>query len=111
VYRVYGPLLFGTTESLLTVTDNLHALPMIVIVKLRHVTAMDATGLRALEDLANRLHKSGRELIVCGAQPQPAALLASAEFHQHIGSENVCANTSAALTRAAELHLSRRSVA
>lgn len=111
VFRVYGPLLFGATESLLTITDQVQALPPIVILKLRHVTAIDATGLRALEDLADRLHKSGRDLLVCGAQPQPAALMESAEFHQHVGIANVCANTATALARADELHRSRRSAA
>ena len=111
VFRVYGPLLFGATDSLFRVTDQVHALPPIVILKLRHVTAIDATGLRALEDLADRLHKSGRELIVCGAQAQPAALMASADFHQHVGSANVCPNTAVALVRATELHRTQRSVA
>ncbi|MFN8066194.1 MAG: SulP family inorganic anion transporter [Vicinamibacterales bacterium] len=111
VYRVYGPLLFGTTEALRRVTDHVHALPPIVILKLRHVTAMDATGLRALEELADRLRRSGRELIVCGAQPQPAALMASADFHQHVGGENVCANTAVALARAAALNASRQTAA
>ena len=111
VYRVYGPLLFGATESLLHITDRLQKLPQIVILKLRHMTAIDATGLRALEDLADRLHKSGRQLIVCGAQPQPAALIASAEFHHHVGVANVCANTTTALARAAEIHRGLRSVA
>lgn len=111
VYRVYGPLLFGATDALERITDQVHRLPPIVILKLRHVTAVDATGLRALEDLADRLHKSGRELIVCGAQTQPAALMESADFHQHVGVKNVCANTSTALTRAAELHALTRSVA
>lgn len=108
VFRVYGPLLFGATDSLLRVTDHVHSLPPIVILKLRHVTAIDATGLRALEDLADRLHKTGRELIVCGAQPQPSALMASADFHQHVGAENVCANTAAALSRAEEIERGRR---
>ncbi|HUR33092.1 MAG TPA: SulP family inorganic anion transporter [Vicinamibacterales bacterium] len=108
VYRVYGPLLFGATDSLRRITDHVQALPPIVILKLRHVTAIDATGLRALEDLADRLHKSGRELIVCGAQSQPSALLDSADFHRHIGTANICANTTTALARAAELQRSRR---
>ena len=44
------------------------SLPPIVILRLRNMTAIDATGLRALEDLADRLHRSGRELILCGAR-------------------------------------------
>ncbi|MGE0594714.1 MAG: SulP family inorganic anion transporter [Vicinamibacterales bacterium] len=111
VYRVYGPLLFGATDGLQVITDQVHRLPSIVILKLRHVTAIDATGLRALEDLAGRLRRSGRDLIICGAQTQPAALLQSAEFHAHVGAANVCANTSQALARAAQLHAAARSVA
>ncbi len=111
VFRVSGPLLFGATESLIQIADRAHTLPPIVIVKLRHVTAMDATGLRALEDVADGLGKSGRALIVCGAQPQPAALMDSSEFHQHVGVANICVNTKLALARAEELHRSRRSVA
>ena len=67
------------------------------------MTALDATGLRALEDLADRLHAAGRTLIVCGAQPQPAHLMAQAGFAAHIGHENVCANTEMALARAVEV--------
>lgn len=111
VFRVYGPLLFGTTESLRRVADRLHGMPEIAILKLRHMTAIDATGLRALEELADCLHRSGRDLIVCGAQPQPAALMASAEIHEHIGLANICPNTAAALVRAAEIHRERKQVA
>ena len=107
VFRVYGPLLFGATDSLDAITDHVHRLPQVIILKLRHVTAIDATGLRALEDLAERLRTSGRALIVCGAQPQPAALMMSADFHLHVGLANVCPNTSVALARASELHAER----
>ena len=111
VYRVYGPLLFGTTDALRTIVDNVASLPEVVVLKLRHVTALDATGLRALEDVAARLERGGRALIVCGAQPQPAALLRQSGFERHVGEGNLCANTAAALERAAALHVARRSVA
>jgi SulP family sulfate permease len=111
VFRVYGPLLFGATERLARITDHVQRLPPIVILKLRHMTAIDATGLRALEDLASRLHRGGRALIVCGAQPQPASLMISADFHRHVGARNICPNTAAALARATELYEERRGVA
>jgi SulP family sulfate permease len=103
VYRIYGPLLFGATEPLEHLADNLQHMPPVLILKLRHMTALDATGLRALEDLADRLHASGRTLIVCGAQPQPAHLMARSGFEDHIGRGNVCANTATALVRAIDI--------
>lgn len=111
VFRVSGPLLFGATDSLLEIADRGDALAPIVILKLRYVSAMDATGLRALEDLADHIKRTGRSLIVCSAQPQPASLMAAGEFREHVGSANICANTAAALTRAHELHAQQRSAA
>jgi SulP family sulfate permease len=39
------------------------------------MTALDATGLFALEEVAKTLHASKRTLIVCGARMQPAQLI------------------------------------
>ena len=104
VFRIHGPFLFGTTDKISAVLDYIDDLEPIVIVRLRNMTAIDATGLRALEDLADRIHKSGRELILCGALPQPAALMHQSEFHEHVGELNVCPNIEVALERAAEIH-------
>jgi SulP family sulfate permease len=100
VFRIHGPLLFGVTDKVARITDHADGLAPIVIVRLRNMTAIDATGLRALEDLADRLHGSGRELILCGAPKQPAGLMRQAEFHNHVGAENICPNIKAALERA-----------
>jgi SulP family sulfate permease len=67
------------------------------------MTAIDATGLNALESLSDRLKTSGRALILCGARQQPAAFLHQAEFVEHVGAENILPNVEAALVRAQEL--------
>jgi len=104
VFRIHGPFLFGTTDKISMIVDEIEDLEPIVIIRLRNMTAIDATGLRALEDLADRLHRSGRELILCGALPQPAALMHQAEFHEHVGERNICPSIEAALDRAREIH-------
>lgn len=101
VFRVYGPLMFGATDQVIAIADRTSTLTPIVIIKLRYMTAIDATGLRALEDVADALARSNRHLIVCGAQSQPAALLKRSGFDRRIGPENLCANTTQALQRAA----------
>jgi SulP family sulfate permease len=111
VFRVHGPFLFGATDKMARIGDHVDELAPIVIVRLRNMTAIDATGLRALEDLADRLHACGRELILCGAPKQPARLMEQAEFHDHVGALNVCPNIKAALERAAELFLIYRAEA
>src|SRR3984885_15217585 len=104
ILRIHGPFLFGTTEKLAEATADLDALPAVVIVRLRNMTALDATGLHALEVFADRLRKSGRTLLLCGARDQPARLLRKAEFIEHIGRDNVVAHVEAALQRAREIN-------
>lgn len=106
VFRIHGPFLFGSTDKLQEVTTDLTTLPAIVILRLRNMTALDATGLSAIEDVAERLRASGRTLILCGAPPQPAALMRRAEFHHVVGASNICADIQHALARAAELKTS-----
>jgi SulP family sulfate permease len=100
ILRIHGPFLFGTTEKLVEATRDLKAFPSVVILRLRNMTALDATGLHALETFANRLRKSGRTLLLCGAREQPAKLLAGSDFVNHVGKENILPNVEAALGRA-----------
>ena len=106
IVRVHGPFLFGATDKLRPLLDDVATLPPIVILRLRNMTALDATGLRAFEELAETLETSGRHLVLCGARDQPASLIARADFHRHIGNANICRNVTEALDRARELHAS-----
>jgi len=100
VIRIHGPFLFGAAEKLSAVTDRIEELTPVVILRLRNMTAIDATGLLAMEDLAEKLHAAGRILILCGARPQPAKFMQLAEFEQHVGRENICQHITQALGRA-----------
>ena len=103
ILRIHGPFLFGTTDKLTDATANLRQFPAVVILRLRNMTALDATGLHALETFAARLHKSGRTLLLCGARQQPAELLAGSEFVEQVGRENILPHVQAALKRAREV--------
>jgi len=103
IFRIHGPFLFGATDKIASITDNMHKLPPVVIVRLRNMTAIDATGLYALEEAARQLHTSGRTLILCGAREQPAQLIHQAEFEEVVGPENICANVEEALHRAEDV--------
>jgi SulP family sulfate permease len=104
VYRIHGPFLFGVTDKIAEVTEDIASLPPIVILRLRNMTAIDATGIAALEELAEILRVNGRAMLVCGARPQPEALMREAGFERHIGAQNICANIDEALKRAEEIH-------
>ena len=103
IFRIHGPFLFGATDKISVITEKMHELPPVVIVRLRNMTAIDATGLYALEEIAKQLHASGRTLILCGAREQPAELMHQAEFEEVVGRENLCTNVNQALHRAEEV--------
>lgn len=109
IFRIHGPFLFGATDKISVVTENLHKLPPVVILRLRNMTALDATGLFALEEIAKQLHATKRTLILCGAREQPSKLIHQAEFEDVVGADNICENVQEALRRAEEVwkHLDR----
>ncbi len=66
LYRIHGPFLFGAADKLEAIERDLASLPKVVILRLRNMTAIDSTGLHALEALTEKLRASGREVILCG---------------------------------------------
>ena len=103
IFRIHGPFMFGSTDKIARIADDLDTLPRVVIVRLRNMTAIDATGLRALEELADRIRSSGRAAIFCGAREQPRVVMEQAGLPDHIGRENFCPHVDAALDRAREI--------
>jgi SulP family sulfate permease len=103
IFRIHGPFLFGSTDKLLDLEREVDKLPRVVILRLRNMTAIDATGLHAIEHFADVLHASGRSLLLCGMRDQPARMMERAEFHEHIGSNNLLPSVQAALERARAL--------
>jgi sulfate permease, SulP family len=103
IFRIHGPFLFGATDKINDIAARVDEMPPIAVLRLRNMTALDSTGLRALEEFADIIHATGRGLIFCGALPQPAKLMKRGEFEQHVGAENICPNVAAALARAEKM--------
>ena len=103
ILRIHGPFLFGTTEKLNESTRHLGQFGDVVILRLRNMTALDATGLHALDRFRDRLQRAGKVLLICGARDQPSQLLAKSEFLERLGPENVFPHVQDALARARDL--------
>ena len=103
VFTVQGALLFGAAQKLEVIIHRLQALPPIVILRLRGMSAIDSTGLGEIEEVAARLQASGRHLLLCGAKEHPARLIHQRVFEEKIGAENICTNIQDALDRAEQI--------
>ena len=103
IFRVFGAFFFGVVDKLDDELKRAKQEPEVLILRVRKVLAMDATGLQALEDLHYKLKSKGKHLILSAPHTQPLAVMINSGFIERLGEENVCAHIGAALDRAREI--------
>lgn len=103
VFRVFGAFFFGVVDKLDDELRRARQEPEVLILRVRKVLAIDATGLQALEDLLAKLRAKGKHLILSAPHTQPLAVMENAGFIDRLGRENVCPHITAALARAREI--------
>jgi sulfate permease, SulP family len=103
VFRIFGAFFFGAADKLETSLRGAGELPEVLILRMRDVLALDATGLDALEDLFEKLQKDKKELILCAPHSQPLFALTHAGFIDRLGMENICGDMDASLARARKI--------
>lgn len=101
VYEISGPLFFGAADKILNISlkdkDN------VLILRMRSVTALDATAMHSLEQLYEKCKKKNITLILSHVNEQPMRTLKKAGFDKMVGEENFCAHIDDALKRAGDL--------
>jgi SulP family sulfate permease len=103
VYRIFGAFFFGAADKLESALKRLKEEPDVLILRMRKVVAMDATGLTALENLHERLRRKGKHLVLSAPHTQPLMVMEKAGFIDRLGRENACPNVDAALARARQI--------
>ncbi len=101
VYEISGPLFFGAADKILNIKlkEKYHVL----ILRMRSVTALDATALHFLEQFNEKCQKKGITLVLSHVNEQPMHAMQKAGFDKLIGEENFCAHIDDALKRAESL--------
>ena len=107
VYRIFGAFFFGAADKLESSLRRSGELPEVLILRMRDVLALDATGIDALEDLLEKLRHKKKELILCGPHSQPLFALTRSGFLDRIGAGNVCGDMESSLARAREIMASK----
>jgi SulP family sulfate permease len=100
VFEIAGSFFFGAAHRFTEALDELSRHPRIVILRMRDVYAMDATGLHALEEVHARLEKAGVVLLLSGVRAQPMMTLAKSGALERLGEENVLGSFREATIRA-----------
>jgi sulfate permease, SulP family len=103
VYSIDGPFFFGAAERFQRTFRNIQEVPRVVILRMRHVPYMDATGLAALTTLTKVLLKKGATVVVSAVQEQPFDLMRRNGYLDLIGAGNAVPHIDAALERARQI--------
>ncbi len=101
VYEISGPLFFGAADKILNI--KLKEKYDVLILRMRSVTALDATAMHFLEQFYEKCKKKGITLVLSHVNEQPKHTMEKAGFDKLIGEENFCAHIDDALRRASEL--------
>jgi high affinity sulphate transporter 1 len=103
VYEINGPMFFGAADKFMEIATEYKKKPNAIVLRMRTVPTIDATGLHTLRNVINTCKKRHIILIFAHVQEQPLAALQKAGFIPLIGEENICSSTDLALKRAAVL--------
>lgn len=101
VFEIDGPFFFGAADQFKDALRQVSGKPKALILRMRRVPVVDATGLAALEDVFNKTAREGTRLILSGVHPQPREALRKMGLLERIGPENVLSDIDKALARAA----------
>ncbi|MEZ5815235.1 MAG: sulfate permease [Alphaproteobacteria bacterium] len=80
VFLISGPIFFGVAGDLLDMLNRMGQIPRVLVIRMRFVPFLDATGVAALENLMRECHGKGIAVIFSAVQPQPMTMLSKAEF-------------------------------
>ncbi len=102
VFELFGPLFFGVVERFRTALQRVQRPPKVLIMRMRNVSAIDASGIQALEDVLLRCKRDGTLLLISGLRPQPLEALRKIGFIEKLGEKNQFPNIYEALARAGQ---------
>jgi SulP family sulfate permease len=97
VYEINGPFFFGAAEAFKNAVGQIARKPAVLIIRMRHVPAMDATGLHALKTVIHQARHDRTRVILAEVHAQPMMALARSDVLDEIGPSNVAASLDEAL--------------
>ena len=100
VFEIYGSLFFGAIERFKDAMRSVEKRPRVLILRMRHVQTIDASGLHTLEELLESMRRQGVTLIISAVRANVRELMERTGFAENLGAENFCDDIFCALERA-----------
>ncbi|KRA79734.1 SulP family inorganic anion transporter [Altererythrobacter sp. Root672] len=83
VFRINGPFFFGVAGELLDTLRRVGQSPKVIILRMRLVPLLDASGVQALEEFVEQVHVAGAKVVLSGVQAQPKSMLERVRLGGH----------------------------
>ena len=103
VFELYGTLFFGAVAKFKDTVRQMERPPRALILRMRDVLVIDASGLRALDDLLQQTKRDGTVLLLSGVHAQPLVAIERSGFLARLGEDNALPDLTGALERTREL--------
>lgn len=103
LYEIKGALFFGAAQHFQDTLTDLRENPRVLVLRMRNVPFIDATGTYRLKEILHRFKKRKTHIILSGVNAQVMAELEKAGIPALIGKENLPGNISASISRAGEI--------
>jgi SulP family sulfate permease len=103
VYEVNGPFFFGMADVFWNALHQVENNVSVLIIRIRNVPAIDATGLHVLEELHRKCNRLHTQLVFSGVTMQPMSVFSGSGFLDEVGAENFCPSIDESLRRAREI--------
>lgn len=104
VYTIDGPLFFGAADKFeRTLTHSIHRRPKVLLLRMRNVPMMDATGEGHLDTLVTDFQKQGGVVLISGICEQPLDMLKKGGLYDIIGADHIFAHTGEAIQHGLKL--------
>lgn len=103
MYEIHGALFFGAAQAFQDTINRLPDGPKVVIIRMRHVLFIDATGVFRLKEIISKFRSQGRRIILSGVSEQVLEELEKGEIYEVMEKKNLVPNIEQAALRSEEL--------
>jgi sulfate permease, SulP family len=103
LYEISGPLFFGAAQEFQDILMQMHKDPKLVILRMRYVTFIDATGLYRLQNIIRNFHNHNIQVIISGVSKSLKADLRKGNITKIVDPLNITSSIQGAVKRATKL--------
>ena len=103
VFELQGALFFGAIDSFKEAIKFIEKRPKILILRMRNVVAIDASGINSLDELYESFKKDGIVLLISGIHSQPLFAIQKSGLIDRMGIDNIVGNLNEAILKSEEI--------